>query len=548
MLTVWLCALTVGHLVLGQSPQVTVSQGTMRGQVLKSRDGRDYFSFTRIPYGKPPVGERRFKISEKADNWTGILDATQHSPYCYQGSVFGTGALGEEDCLYLNVFTPNISGKYPIIFYIHGGAFQAGSADLFGLGKYFMDEDVVAVYTNYRLGTLGFLSLEDNDIPGNWGLKDQALALEWVHREISAFGGDPNLITVIGESAGGASSDFTCSAPRTNGLIKACVSQSGTGWAPWAIVKPGEARRMALNLVRAVNCSETGDVLKCLQNKPVELVSNSALMTENRTLFMVAPVLEPKNAPGAILTSWPTTANRNYPWIIGVCQDEGLVYTGAYENNLVSKEETEKFIKNFNQTIIYELYLQNKTKEFEKIYKRFFTKGYEPLVAIRNFVTEYMFLGASLKSLNTHPGPTYFFKFNYTGGPQIPFGYTNISGVGHGADLPYFFEAPFAPGPVWPKPEDVAMSKLLIKMWVNFARNQIPSSSGMVQWPQFQGQNFLDIKNSGVSIGNYTQYKEIVDFWNSIFPDKPSHSSVVQSSMLFIAILTILAIFKGLFV
>ncbi|CAH1407432.1 unnamed protein product [Nezara viridula] len=379
MLAVVLCVAALGHLVLGENPQVTTSYGTMKGQVLKSRDGRDFFSFTRIPYAKPPVGERRFMISEKADNWTGILDATQPIPSCFQLSV------GQEDCLYLNVFSPNLTGGYPVIFNIHGGAFLGGSASYFGSARFFMDEDVVFVNPNYRVGPLGFLSLEDNVIPGNYGLKDQALALEWVYKEISAFGGDPNRITVVGQSAGGASSDIICSAPRTNGYIKACVSQSGVGLSPWAFVPPGLSREMALNMAKTVGCAESRDLLKCLQSKPMEQVGIIDVMKDNnQKVHLTTPVLEPVGAPGAIITSWPTATNHKYPWIMGVCQDEGLAMTGDYEFKRKSKEEAEKFINEFNQTIISTYHLENRPDDVRRIRERYFKEGVEPLVAIRN--------------------------------------------------------------------------------------------------------------------------------------------------------------------
>ncbi|XP_014275638.1 juvenile hormone esterase [Halyomorpha halys] len=547
MLAILLCAVAVGHLVMGQSPQVTTSQGTLKGQILRSRDGRDYFSFTRIPYAKPPLGERRFMISEKADKWTGILDATQPTPTCYQKNQYSGGPpiIGQEDCLYLNVFTPNTTGKYPVIFSIHGGGFNSGSVFFFGNAKFFMDEDVVFVAPNYRLGNLGFLSLEDNVMPGNMGLKDQALALEWVYKEISAFGGDPNLITVIGESAGGASSDLICSSPRTNGLIKGCVSQSGNGWTPWAILKPGESRRMVLNLAKAVGCNETGNLLKCLQDKPIELVANITLVKDETTKSGPSPVLEPVNTPGAILTSWPTSASHNYPWIVGVCQDDGMLFTGTYEYNLTSKQNTDDFINTFNNTIITQLDLQNKPKEFLSVWERFFNKGLEPLRAIRNFFTEFLFLYPSLVALNKHPGPTYFYVFNYTGGPQMFVGNNEPIGVGHAAELAYFFEFGEVPG--WPKLADIELSKQLVKMWVNFARNQTPSSKDVVQWPQFQGLHFLDIQNSGVTVRNYDQYQEILDFWKTIFPDPASKSSTIQSSLVFMGTLSIFTAFKTIF-
>ncbi|XP_014275602.3 esterase FE4, partial [Halyomorpha halys] len=511
MLIVLLCVLAVGNLALGQSPVVTVSQGTMRGQILKSRDGRDFFSFTKIPYAKPPVGERRYMISEKGDKWTGTLDATQPIPSCYQSAVLpGQVNLGQEDCLYLNIFSPNLTERYPVIFDIHGGAFVGGSAGVFGSARFFMDEDVVFVGPNYRLGPLGFLSLEDNVVTGNMGLKDQALALEWVQQEISKFGGDPNLITVIGGSAGAASADIICSAPRTNGIIKACVSQSGVGLSPWVFMKPGVPRRMALNLARALGCNETGDVLKCLRSKPIEQVGDTSLMADKEdNAYLATPVLEPENAPGAILTKWPTGTNHNYPWIIGVVQDEGMVSTGDYEFHKKTQEETEKFINNFNQVLISTYNLENRTNDVQKLRERYFKNGIEPLVAIRNYFTEAFFVYPSLKSLSKHPGPTYFYKFNYTRGPELPIK-TNVSAVQHGAEVPYFMETT-SNNTDWPNQEDISLSKQLVKMWVNFARDHTPSSEGMIQWPQFQGKYYLDIQDSGVTISNWPEYQETLD-------------------------------------
>lgn len=547
-----LCAVALGQVALGQEPQVTTSQGTMKGKVLKSRDGREFFSFTSIPYAKPPVGERRFMISEKADNWTGILDATKPTPPCYQPNMWQADSptVGQEDCLYLNIFTPNRTARLPVIFSIHGGGFMSGSVDFFSAAKFFMDEDVIFVALNYRLGTLGFLSLEDNVIPGNMGLKDQALALEWVHKEISAFGGDPDLITVVGESAGGVSSNLICSVPRTNGLIKGCVSQSGAGWSPWSIQKPGLARKRALNLLKAVGCAEDKDLLKCLQNKPLDVVGNMSLLSnDNRvSLSIVSPVSEPSSA-NALVTEWPPVAARYFPWIVGVCQDDGMLFTYEYEFKMKNQQDIDQFIDNFNKTIIRELNLKNRKSDVQRIRERFFKKGVEPLRAIRNFFTEYMFLYPALKGLSIQSGPTYFYNFNYTGGPQYPFvGEVPSIGVGHAAEMPYFFEVPYTTPSGWPNAADTALSKQLVKMWVNFARDQTPTSQGMVQWPQFQGKNYLNIQNSGVTSGEFTQYQEILDFWKSIIPEESSKSSMSQSSLLFVAALSIFTIFRGLFI
>ncbi|XP_066909384.1 juvenile hormone esterase isoform X2 [Halyomorpha halys] len=457
----------------------------------------------------------------------------------------GQGVSGQEDCLYLNVFTPNTTARLPVLFSIHPGGFYGGSAGLFGSANFFMDEDVVFVAPNYRVGTLGFLSLEDNNIPGNMGLKDQALALEWTYREISAFGGDPKLITVIGESAGGESSNAICSITRTNGLIKGCISQSGNAWKPWSYQKPGLAREKALNLVRAVGCEGSENYLKCLQGKPVELVGNMSLLS-NEYFQTVAPVMEPATAPGAIMTVWPPANVRSYPWIVGLCQDDGMLVTSGYEYKEKSQQEIDQFINDFNKTVIRELYLENRTEVIQKIRERFFTNGLQPLRAIRNFYTEYLFMYPTLKGLSIQGGPNYLYKFNYTGGPSMSPGETKDIGVGHGAEMPYFFEMPFkVPG--WPSAADLALSKQLIKMWVNFARDQNPTRHGEVKWLQFQNKYYLDIQNSGISVAELNKYKEVIDFWKNILTDQPSKSSMSSSSSLFIVTLSIFTVFKGLF-
>ncbi|KAL1116581.1 hypothetical protein AAG570_005053 [Ranatra chinensis] len=177
-----------------------------------------------IPYAKPPVEELRFQSPQRPLKWDGVLDASgDKSPMCMQIPIFIPSlrnlTLGQEDCLYLNVFTRKIdsSAKFPVMVYIHGGAFRFGSPGPKGRARYLMDREMVLVTLTYRLGPLGFLSTEDEVIPGNFGLKDQAMALGWVKRNIEHFGGDPDSITIFGESAGGASVHYMMMSPLSKG-------------------------------------------------------------------------------------------------------------------------------------------------------------------------------------------------------------------------------------------------------------------------------------------------------------------------------------------
>lgn len=146
---------------------------------------------------------------------------------------------GSEDCLTLNVYTPSplAHPRRPVMVWIHGGGFVAGSGktDLYG-PDYLISEDVVVVTINYRLGVFGFLALEDPSlgVPGNAGLKDQVMALKWVQKNIRYFGGDPNNVTIFGESAGAASCHFLMLSPMARGLFHRCIAQSGSALNLWA--------------------------------------------------------------------------------------------------------------------------------------------------------------------------------------------------------------------------------------------------------------------------------------------------------------------------
>lgn len=215
MITLRLLCVFVSNFFLTQcsnQPQVTIVQGTLKGLFKKTLNNRWIASFEGIPYAKPPVGENRFKKSIPADPWYGILNATREPPICLQYDFFFEPAVlkGSEDCLFINVYTPKLpAGEektelLEVLAFIHGGAFVTGKS---GSYKPFvlLDRNILLVTFNYRLGPLGFLSTEDSVVPGNNGLKDQVLALEWIQKNIAAFGGDPEKVTIAGLSAGGAS-------------------------------------------------------------------------------------------------------------------------------------------------------------------------------------------------------------------------------------------------------------------------------------------------------------------------------------------------------
>lgn len=208
-------------------------QGQLRGERLSCGLFCNYYSFKGIPYAVPPVGELRFRQTSLHQGWTGVRDASEHGPVCPSGSR-SEDYSGDEDCLFANVYTQSLTGKRPVMVWIHGGSFTGGSGNSWIYGPdYFVDEGVLLVTVNYRLGVLGFMSTGDKHAPGNYGIKDLIVALQWVKQNIAAFGGDPDNVTIFGESAGGCLVHYLTMSPLANDLYHKAIIQSGTALVPW---------------------------------------------------------------------------------------------------------------------------------------------------------------------------------------------------------------------------------------------------------------------------------------------------------------------------
>lgn len=214
---------------------VQTSTGVLRGSA------EDALSvFRGIPYAQPPVGELRFRAPRPAEPWDGTRDCTAFGHIAPQIANPALDALlgreeqtEDEDCLYLNVWTPELDGaEQPVMVWIHGGAFTIGSGSLpLYDGQHLARRGVVVVTINYRLGALGFLRVPgaDGDVETNWGMLDQVAALKWVRDEIASFGGDPGNVTGFGESAGGMSVGSLMASPLARGLFRRAILESGAG-------------------------------------------------------------------------------------------------------------------------------------------------------------------------------------------------------------------------------------------------------------------------------------------------------------------------------
>ncbi|XP_049948081.1 esterase E4-like [Schistocerca serialis cubense] len=251
-------------------PLVKTEGGQVRGRIATSFTGRRYASFQGIPYASPPVRNLRFKLlwhvslllagrcyqrlcapqaPQAAEPWQGVLNASAPGHGCPQLDHRSGCVVGHEDCLTLNVYTTQLEGKpQPVLVWIHGGSFANGSSRLYQ-PDVLLDQQLVVVTVNYRLGALGFLCWPRAGVPGNMGLRDQSLALQWVRRNIAAFGGDAGCVTLAGQSAGAASVIFHMLSPLSKGLFDRALCMSGSALCSWAT--PPHPEQRALRLLRA---------------------------------------------------------------------------------------------------------------------------------------------------------------------------------------------------------------------------------------------------------------------------------------------------------
>ncbi|CAG7835487.1 unnamed protein product [Allacma fusca] len=321
---------------------VVTKLGEIDGTIQESRSGRYYFAFRNIPYAKPPINELRFKDPEPPEPWTGLRDGSKLGPQCIQREkhVDVLRSAGEEDCLYLNVYTPQCRcptldnkdprPKFPVMVYIHGGGYNSGNGSRYG-PDYFMDENVVLITFEFRLGAFGFISTDDDVIRGNMGFKDIIMLLRWVQENIERFGGDPGKVTVFGNSSGGVSVHTLLLSQMSKGLFQRAISQSGTLMRGGGSLPGGKP--IVESIGKTFGCKNTKDskeLADCLRG-----VDSKELAIVQGPLVFYGPVQEriPENGTEADVFLSASTIQLinnvdNYPmrvpWLVGDVSAERL--------------------------------------------------------------------------------------------------------------------------------------------------------------------------------------------------------------------------------
>ncbi|OXA62541.1 esterase E4 [Folsomia candida] len=550
--TVLILAIYFANSVFGES--VTLSQGVVKGFQAKSRSAKDYYGFKGIPFGKV---EKRFNIPKPAGNWSGIFDATLSYKGCMDVGIF-SAPNGVEDCLKLDVYTPKLtaSEKMPVLVWIYGGGFFIGSTKDYG-PEYFMDEDVVLVLINYRLGPLGFLNAGVASARGNQGLKDQVLGLQWIQENIENFGGNKDRVTIFGESAGAISVSLHVTSPMAKGLFHSAISQSGTAVQTFISANWGRGVDQAVKLAQDNNCPTSNKeyMVECLQRIDPYLLGKSSLKMDDFGLRpdtgLTMPSLETysdgSNDPNVYLKENPLDLLKSgrfnkVPVIMGLIGWESYA---AASSIIKSHDITHKLNSQWGRIGLRLMEVSNQAEDpaeaMVSIKKKFFPNGgitNESLWELEHVASERQWIHPFRvqAELLSHHVPVYIYNFTRMVpykplGMDIPmFSYLVEDGAttkkpSHGEDIAYVFKLEGMFSALLPnisaRAEEVNVSKDMVKTWVNFAREGNLQTSPWSNWEPISGDNFYGSKYFEIGDTNDlkqvpAEWKELDEFWDGL--------------------------------
>uniref|UniRef100_A0A1B6M369 Carboxylic ester hydrolase n=1 Tax=Graphocephala atropunctata TaxID=36148 RepID=A0A1B6M369_9HEMI len=540
-------------IILGAHSQTNITLPTKKGLIIGHRfspnpaTGAHYDAFIGIPYGKI---QGRFQLALPRDPWREPLITQSDGPACPQP----TGSYNE-DCLYLNVFTPvnasAVPGNLSVMAFIHGSGFtgSSSSSQMFG-PDFLIPEGVILVAMNYRLGAPGFLTLGSKVAPGNLGLHDTRLALEWVRDEISTFGGNPTKVTLFGQSAGSVMTQFHYISSLSSDLFTKAIAHSGSALAEWGLVSYTEATRRAKMLAQGLGCDTSqndSSVLSCLQAVDIksiiahELIDLPINNIASGNSFCFVPVLDnyetaekPFFNDTSLNNMMQQAAARAKPLITGFTTEEGIF---KFEDNSwkLAQDNLAAFIP---QNVQEALGDEEKTSLASDIALYYFPNAIdenkvEDLVRI---YTDTMFAYPSIQVSKYFANLTYGYLFAYIGSwaPAPPyFAPYKLQGVRHADDLFYLF---YSSLPGWGAQNlenckvnqgNLNMKTNMVKWWTSFAKTGKPDPS----WKTISENGYLVI-DSQLSSMNTTMFESrFYNFWAGMKQQSGSSAGSLQLSL-----------------
>ena len=440
-------------------------------------------SYKGIPFAAPPVGELRWKPPQPVVAWAGVRECTEFGPQCPQapypqGSLFYSPPQRQsEDCLYLNVWTAAKAGeKRPVMIWIHGGALTRGSGSTRTYdGTAFAKKGVVLVTINYRLGPLGYLAHSEltaespQRSSGNYGMLDQIAALKWVKKNIAAFGGDSNRMTIFGESAGSWSVNTLVASPLAKGLFHRAIGESGGSFGPMTFLKEDRDKLPSAEKIGAAFAKAAGaDSIKALRaisaEKIIEVFNNDP---EGRK-FRSQPNVDGWALPDEIRNLFAKGKQNDVPVIVGSNANE--------MTSLTVPATVPKTMEDYRKRV--ESQYGAMIKEFDAAY---------PVKSEADITAAY--LGSMRDSLFTLPMRTwarmtatgrskaYLYFFSHV--PPNP--NSKYLGAYHAGEIAYVFNNLNRQNPAMQE-ADYKLAETMMSYWVNFATTGDPNGKGLPKW------------------------------------------------------------------
>lgn len=504
-------AASVGSLQANAFYHGSDNKNTMTG--VETDYGTKYLG---IPYAEPPVGELRWKAPQQLD-FPDNFEATTAGSSCPQTpSVFGIPSVSE-DCLYLNVYKPKSAGSFwgkikkPVMVWIHGGAFTYGEGHTYDPEK-LVEEGVVVVTVNYRLGALGFmahpaLTAEGQGSSGNYGLMDQQAALQWVQDNIERFGGDPDRVTIFGESAGGLSVHSQIASPKAAGLFNGAIIQSGA----YALAQPTlqQWEYLGAGLAAAMGCPDQS--LSCLRSLSVEQI----LANQDPGPVGWLPVVDGDVLPQTVQAALQKGEFNKVPVIEGTTRDEYSLFT-ALSFDLVGNPVT---ADNYYTAIAQAGIPVDAVPAVASFYP---LSAYgSPGEAVTALGTDFLFACNSLSSIKllSQHVPTYGYEFDDPNAPQTTLPPVSFSyGAYHSSEIQYLLGTNGQPQGIYLNDEQKQLSDAMVRYWTSFAKYRTPNLSGAPIWIRY-GNNYelmKSLKPTGPeTINNFAQTHQC-DLWSAV--------------------------------
>ncbi|XP_054856550.1 fatty acyl-CoA hydrolase precursor, medium chain-like [Eublepharis macularius] len=520
-------------------PEVITAQGRVRGKVV-SVNGIDQpvNVFLGIPFAKPPIGSLRFAPPQAPERWSHIRNATSFSPICLQDlgwiDVFQKllnatlpQSTASEDCLYLNIYTPNTKAQLPVMVWIHGGGLTFGGTFMYDGSALSAYEDVVVVMIQYRLGLLGFFSTGSVEARGNWGLLDQIAALQWVQKNIKQFGGDPQSVTIFGESAGAFSVDAQVLSPLSKGLFQKAIAESGVVIMPGLLTSHPEV--LAKEIAKVSGCgTSSAEMVRCLRSKTEQELKS--LLKEIKSMNAVVDGKFFPKAPKELLAAKEFKA---VPYLLGVNNDEfgWTMPLAVFSLNITDGVNRENITAAF-QVVATEWGLS--AESVQKVLDEYLGDTEDRIQLrdrFRDLMADVLFVIPAIQTARIYRdsgAPVYFYEFQHRPNMYKESRPAFVK-ADHGDELYFVFGWPLIKGD--DSEDEKKLSRTIMKYWANFARTGNPNGKGLVGWPRYdQNEGYLELNLQQRKAEKLR--KNQVDFWVEILQDKTKKTTKEQETRL----------------